>query len=122
MSRSLERKTWGKRLLLWSICMGIWGLSMQMSVGCAPNGAIDKSKYSTSCAKDDDCFAVIAGDLCACSCNFVYINKSALEAYQADAKEARSTCGTYGLTCAACNQPEQRNIVCLEKVCTLKQP
>ncbi len=120
MNRFQARQSWGKRLLWSSLCVGAFVLSMQAPMGCAPNGFIDKKDYNAACSKNEDCIAVIAEDLCKCSCNYIGINKSDKAKYETASETVRKTCGTFGKTCGACAEPAPRNIQCENKVCVIK--
>jgi len=68
-------------------------------------GAIDGTKYETSCSTDEDCRAATFGDLCQpCKCPNAAIATSVSNAYAADARAASSQCSgpKGGLACAAC--------------------
>lgn len=96
-------------------------LSIHTHTACTPNGQIDTTKFSTTCEKDDDCVAVLIGDLCACSCNYMAINKSQQATYDTASKTAKDSCGTFGKTCGPCATVAPENIKCVSKACTIQK-
>lgn len=80
--------------------LGLAGcLLLAGALGACSTGNTELSlrDYSTSCAKTDECTAVIIGDVCKCQCGFGAINKTSLQAYQLD--RATIACGT---VCSPC--------------------
>lgn len=67
---------------------------------------IEGSGYDSTCSRDEDCVAIVAGDVCAsdCACPSTSISEAALLAYQTDVRARRSQCGPFGPVppCAAC--------------------
>lgn len=112
----------GARLLAWA-GLGLGGfLLVLVAVGCQPSGVINRADFNIKCETDADCVAVLGGDICSCTCNYVAINKSDQDKYEKAREEARNSCGTFGKTCGPC-APLDGQLTCAAdgdtKTCTV---
>jgi hypothetical protein len=77
------------------------GLLLLSGLGCSePDTTVDPGDFNRSCSVNEDCVALLFGDMCACRCDFGAINRADLAAYRqaVDAIE----CPDDGAACGAC--------------------
>lgn len=118
MKVGIQRRFCGWWCAIWVVVGLLW---VQSNTGCVPNGQIDTSKLSTTCEKNDDCVTVLVGDLCACSCNYLAINKSGQASYDIANKAAKDSCGTFGKTCGPCATIPPEKVKCINKACIIEK-
>ncbi|MBU52742.1 MAG: hypothetical protein CL920_28970 [Deltaproteobacteria bacterium] len=98
----------------WLLFAFITSLSLYACVPIGTDTVITTKDYDKSCTKDEDCVAVIVGDVCGCSCTMEFINTNALASFS-DARNAKlQNCVNEVLHCAPCQEVKT---VCSDKVC-----
>lgn len=87
-----------------------------LSSACS-DADLSQDDYNRACTQDQDCRAVLVGDMCACNCQYGAINASDYPAYQQDRNAIN--CGKSAEDCGACRTMQAS---CEDKLCTAKSP
>lgn len=88
-----------------------------LSFSCGNDTTLSANDYDRSCSNEDDCVAVLVGEMCKCYCEYGAIARSARNKYERDRDsiDCHTGCETTQYDCVACEDPPA--IICQDNKC-----